>query len=113
MPDDSDPPDSGLRRDLLNQLQSLSTSLDGAPLGAEADIPMLMDIVDLPKVSSPAPSQPTAALEPVAAADVIAEAESARIIEELIQEFLPRIETRLRERLESHFREHGGTGNRD
>lgn len=66
----------------------------------EPDIPLLVDIVDLPAAA--ANSAARAQSPDLHAALAI---EATFLVDELIDEFLPLIEARLRERLEARLRE--------
>ena len=116
MHDDEEPADDGLRRNLLDQLQSISTSLndgDAADAAGDDDIPLLVDVVDLPRPA--AATTPAPASVPATRKDTqdIIEIEAERIVDELIDEFLPRIEARLRERLEERRHELVRSGSRE
>ena len=114
MSDSADVP-SDPRRELLGDLQSISTLLDVPPMNTplkQPDIPVLNDIVDVPDLERPR----EAALQndsARAAASIVSrdelrdvlEIEAVRIVDELMDEYLPQIEARLRERLEARQRE--------
>jgi hypothetical protein len=108
------------QRGLLDDLHTISAAL--GPAGAAARIPVLNDIVELPRPGARAsaandvaeisrdggtadpgqwPQDPGLQVDMCAALDI----ESAFIIDELIDDFLPLIEQRLRERLEARQKE--------
>jgi hypothetical protein len=97
------------RQGLIDELQSLSATLGppapGVPM--DADIPVLLEVVELP------PTAPGAAADALGASsaapagidvDAAMQVEAGFILEELMDEFLPLVEARLRERLEERMR---------
>jgi len=108
------------QRGLLDDLHTISAAL--GPAGAAARIPVLNDIVELPRPNARAAAAagvPDPAADDAAAADAgwpddpglqvdmcaALDIESSFIIDELIDDFLPLIEQRLRERLEAKQKE--------
>jgi len=95
------------RRGLIDELQSLSATLgpsaDDAP--RYADIPVLQDVVELPRTSGQPDGTAAAALSPGITPAAALEIEADAIVEDLMDEFLPQLEARLRERLEERMRE--------
>ncbi|MBP8926142.1 MAG: hypothetical protein KBG75_09810 [Pseudomonadales bacterium] len=65
------------------------------------DIPLLIDIVEPAAPAEPAPGATQPAPDVPAALAI----EATFLIDELVDEYLPRIEARLRERLETRLRE--------
>ena len=102
-PEHSDP-----RLGLIDELQSLSATLDPMAHGAPTygDIPVLQDVVELPRATAPAATgQMTAALAPGLALGAALEVEARSIVDDLMDEFLPLLEAQLRERLEARMRQ--------
>jgi hypothetical protein len=109
--DDNDSTGVGLRRDLIDHLRSISSSLDGQQSGAaDENIPLLVDIVEMPRRSEPLPpgaarnDRVPGAINRSDVQDVL-EIEAQRIVDELLDELLPQLELRLRERLEARLQE--------
>ncbi len=65
------------------------------------DIPLLVDIVEPAAPAGPVPGATQSAPDVPAALAI----EATFLIDELVDEYLPRIEARLRERLEARLRE--------
>jgi hypothetical protein len=102
-PEHSDP-----RLGLIDELQSLSATLDPLADGAPnyGDIPVLQDVVELPRGAAPtATGQATAALAPGAGLGAALEVEARSIVDDLLDEFLPLVEAQLRERLDERIRQ--------
>lgn len=76
-------------------------------MSEDRDIPLLVDIVEL--ASPEAPDSPPPAPDVQAALTI----EASFLIDELVDEYLPRIEARLRERLEARLRELGAAALRE
>ena len=96
------------RQGLIDELQSLSATLDPCGHGAPTygDIPVLQDVVELPRaVAQAATGQMSAAVAPGVELVAALEAEARSIVDDLMDEFLPLIEARLRERLEERMRQ--------
>ena len=95
------------RQGLIDELQSLSATLgpcaDDPP--GYADIPVLQDVVELPRTSGEPDGAAAAALPPAIAAAAALQIEANAIVEDLMDEFLPQLEALLRERLEERVRE--------
>lgn len=100
-PEHSDP-----RQGLIDELQSLSATLGSPGRGAPtyADIPVLQDVVELPRATAAAAGQMNAAPVPGADRDAALEFEARSIVDDLMDEFLPLVEAQLRERLEERMR---------
>ena len=103
-PEHSDP-----RQGLIDELQSLSVTL-GSPGGGAptyADIPVLQDVVELPRATATAAAavQMNAAPAPGADLDAALEFEARSIVDDLMDELLPLVEAQLRERLEERMRQ--------
>ena len=100
-PEHSDP-----RQGLIDELQSLSATLDPSGHGAPGygDIPVLQDVVDLPRAAA-ATGPLIAAFAPGVDLGAALEVEALSIVDDLMDEFLPLIEARLRERLEERMRQ--------
>ncbi|MBP6382316.1 MAG: hypothetical protein KBG29_09780 [Pseudomonadales bacterium] len=105
-PEHSDP-----RQGLIDELQSLSVTL-GSPGGGAptyADIPVLQDVVELPRATATATAaaavQMNAAPAPGADLDAALEFEARSIVDDLMDELLPLVEAQLRERLEERMRQ--------
>jgi hypothetical protein len=104
------PDQNGTPPGLIDELQSVSAALcapDAAAAPQLDDIPVLLDVVDLTPASrrgaasaAGAPADPRAVLE----------IEAASLVDDLIDEFLPLVEARLRELLEERVRPLLGTG---
>jgi hypothetical protein len=101
-PEHSDP-----RRGLIDELQSLSATLDPSAGGAptHGDIPVLQDVVELPRAAAPASGRITAAFAPGVDLGAALEVEARSIVDDLMDEFLPLVEAQLRERLEERMRQ--------
>ncbi|HMV71931.1 MAG TPA: hypothetical protein PKC08_07115 [Pseudomonadales bacterium] len=97
------PEQENTRRELLDELDSLSAALESAwqeiAPGEDPRIPVLSDVVE---VSAAAPAD-----EPSVAEDKVAPASDdavACLVDELLAQWLPVIETELRPRLQEHAR---------
>jgi hypothetical protein len=102
-PENSDP-----RQGLIDELQSLSATLDPSGDGPPAygDIPVLQDVVELPRAAAQAATgQVTAAPAPGIGLGAALEIEARSIVDDLMDEFLPLVEAQLRERLEQRMRQ--------
>lgn len=102
------PEHSNPRRGLIDELQSLSATLDpsagGAPI--HGDIPVLQDVVELPRSATPAATgRMSAAFAPGIDLGAALEVEARAIVDDLMDEFLPLVEAQLRERLEERMRQ--------
>jgi len=95
------------RQGLIDELQSLSATLGPSAGDAPgyADIPVLQDVVELPRTSGQPVGAPAAAMPPGVTPAAALEIEADAIVEDLVDEFLPQLEARLRERLEERMRE--------
>jgi hypothetical protein len=100
-PEHNDP-----RQGLIDELQSLSATLGGAGHGARAhgDIPVLQDVVELPQATA-SPARAPAALQAGIDLGAAMQVEAGFILDDLMDEFLPLVEARLRERLEERMRQ--------
>jgi hypothetical protein len=101
------PEDDDERLELIGELQSVSAALRvplaGTAEHASAEIPVLLDIVELPRPAHGA-SAPAAGATPAGEdARAALEFEAASLVDDLIDEFLPLAEARLRERLEERL----------
>ena len=76
-------------------------------MSEDRDIPLLVDIVELALPGTPGGPPPAPAVQ--AALSI----EASFLIDELVEEYLPRIEARLRERLEARLRELSTTALRE
>ncbi len=102
------PEHSNPRRGLIDELQSLSATLDPSAGGApvHGDIPVLQDVVELPRAAAPAaPRRVSAAFAPGVDLGAALEVEARSIVDDLMDEFLPLVEAQLRERLEERMRQ--------
>ncbi len=101
-PEHSDP-----RRGLLDELQSLSATLDPSAHDAPTygDIPVLQDVVELPRAAQATPGLVSAAFAPGIDLGAALEVEARSIVDDLMDEFLPLLEAQLRERLEARMRQ--------
>ena len=75
----------------------------------DSDIPLLVDIIEPAAPLGPA----SGATQPAPDVHAALAIEAAFLIDELVDEYLPRIEARLRERLEARLRELGSATQRE
>ena len=95
------------REGLIEELQLVSAAL-GAPdavAAADAEIPVLLDIVELPPAVRATDAGFAPAAMPQGDALAALEIEAGSVLDDLMDEFLPLIEARLRDRLEEKMQQ--------
>lgn len=107
MLDDDDPPhEDELRRRLLEELRSIRPLLEEGQSKNAAkhdDIPMLVDVVDAPRDQKPAAIEAAPRTRNAMRDAMVVDTD--RLVDDLLDEFLPQIESRLRELLQARLQQ--------
>jgi len=93
------------RLELIGELQSLSAALRAPETAGQppGDIPVLLDVVELPEQAPRASSPEPLVAAPVHDTGTALQIEAASIVDDLIDEFLPLVEARMRELVEQRL----------